>query len=164
MNVVEPLVVALTQLRANKMRSFLTILGILIGVGSVMGVTSIGEGMRRQIVSEFEQVGGSKLIVVSPPRQWVRRDGRWVRRSWEEHLVVDDIQKISEECPLVETVIPMNASGAQLKYRKANTQGDFWGVNPESRILRGLGMAGGTGPLYQSERPQEVAQDRGHRL
>ncbi|MGB2907325.1 MAG: ABC transporter permease [Candidatus Aminicenantaceae bacterium] len=131
MNVIEPLGVAFTQLRANKMRSFLTILGILIGVGSVMGVTSIGEGMRRQIVSEFEQVGGSKLIVVSPPRQWVRRDGRWVRRSWEEHLVVDDIQKISEECPLVETVIPMNASGAQLKYRKANTQGDFWGVNPD---------------------------------
>jgi putative ABC transport system permease protein len=131
MNVVEPLVVAFTQLRANKMRSFLTILGILIGVGSVMGVTSIGEGMRRQIVSEFEQVGGSKLIVVSPPRQWVRRDGRWVRRSWEEHLLVDDIQKISDECTLVETVIPMNASGAQLKYRKANTQGDFWGVNPD---------------------------------
>jgi putative ABC transport system permease protein len=131
MNVIEPLVVAVMQLRANKMRSFLTILGILIGVGSVMGVTSIGEGMRRQIVSEFEQVGGSKLIVVSPPRQWVRRDGRWVRRSWEEHLVVDDIQKISEECSLVETVIPMNASGAQLKYRKANTQGDFWGVNPD---------------------------------
>ena len=131
MNVIEPLVVAFSQLRANKMRSFLTILGILIGVGSVMGVTSIGEGMRRQIISEFEQVGGSKLIVVSPPRQWVRRDGRWVRRSWEEHLLVEDIQKISEECPLVETVIPMNASGAQLKYKKANTQGDFWGVNPD---------------------------------
>ncbi len=131
MNVIEPLVVAFSQLRANKMRSFLTTLGILIGVGSVMGVTSIGEGMRRQIVSEFEQVGGSKLIVVSPPRQWVRRDGRWVRRSWEEHLLVEDIQKILEECPLVETVIPMNASGAQLKYKKANTQGDFWGVNPE---------------------------------
>ena len=47
MNVIEPLVVAVMQLRANKMRSFLTILGILIGVGSVMGVTSIGEGMRR---------------------------------------------------------------------------------------------------------------------
>ncbi len=131
MNVIEPLVVAFSQLRANKMRSFLTTLGILIGVGSVMGVTSIGEGMRRQIVSEFEQVGGSKLIVVSPPRQWVRRDGRSVRRSWEEHLLVEDIQKILEECPLVETVIPMNASGAQLKYKKANTQGDFWGVNPE---------------------------------
>ena len=130
MNVIEPLFVAFSQLRANKMRSFLTILGILIGVGSVMGVTSIGEGMRRQLLSEFEQIGGSKLIVVSPPRQWVRREGRMFRRSWEEHLLVEDIQKISDECPLVETVIPMNAAGAQFKYQKANAQGDFWGVNP----------------------------------
>ena len=130
MNIIEPLVVAFNQLRANKLRSFLTILGILIGVGSVMGVTSIGEGLRRQIVSEFERVGGSKLILVSPPRQWVQRDGRWVRRAWEEHLLVEDIQRISDECRLVESVIPLTAANAQLKYRKANAQGDFWGVNP----------------------------------
>jgi putative ABC transport system permease protein len=96
-----------------------------------MGVTSIGEGLRRQIVSEFERVGGSKLIVVQPPRRWVQKDGRWVRRAWEEHLEVEDIRHISEECALVESVIPMTASGAQLKYRKATTQGDFWGVNPD---------------------------------
>ena len=131
MNIIEPLVVAFTQLRANKMRSFLTILGILIGVGSVMGVTSIGEGLRRQIVSEFERVGGSKLILVQPPRRWVQKDGRWVRRAWEEHLEVEDIRHISEECTLIESVIPMTASGAQLKYQKATTQGDFWGVNPD---------------------------------
>ncbi len=131
MNLIEPLAVSFSQLRANKMRSFLTILGILIGVGSVMGVTSIGEGMRRQIVSEFERVGGSKLILVQPPRQWVRIDGRWVRRSWEEHLLVEDIARIRTECPHVETVIPMTAAGAQLKYRKANASGDFWGVNTD---------------------------------
>ncbi len=130
MNIIEPLVVAFNQLRANKMRSFLTILGILIGVGSVMGVTSIGEGLRRQIISEFERVGGSKLILVSPPRQWVQRDGRLVRRAWEEHLLVEDIQRISDECSLVESVIPLTAAGAQLKYQKANAQGEFWGVNP----------------------------------
>jgi putative ABC transport system permease protein len=131
MNLIEPLIVAFSQLRANKMRSFLTILGILIGVGSVMGVTSIGEGLRRQIISEFERVGGSKLILVSPPRQWVQKDGRWVRRSWEEHLLVEDVQRISDECTQVESVIPMTASGARLKYKKAATQGDFWGVNPD---------------------------------
>ena len=64
----ETMLVALTQLRANKMRSFLTMLGILIGIGSVMGVTSIGEGLRKRIVSEFERVGGSSLIVVPEVR------------------------------------------------------------------------------------------------
>jgi len=131
MIILEPIVVAFHQLQANKMRSFLTMLGILIGVGSVMGVTSIGEGLRRQIVTEFERVGGSKLIVVQPPRQWIRKDGRWVRRTWEEHLLVEDIQRISEECENVSSVIPLNAGNAQLKYQKANASGDFWGVNPE---------------------------------
>lgn len=131
MTVFEPMMVAFAQLRANKMRSFLTILGILIGVGSVMGVTSIGEGLRRRIVKEFERVGGSSLIMVQPPRRWIRKDGRWVRRSWEEHLIVEDIKRITEECENVKTVIPLNARGAQLKYHKASTSGEFWGITHE---------------------------------
>ena len=127
----ETMVVALMQLRANKMRSFLTILGITIGIGSVMGVTSIGEGLRRRIVSEFERAGGSSLIVVQPPRSFIRKDNRWVRRSWEEHLLVEDIQRLSEECESVRSVIPLNTGSAQLKYHKANTSGQFWGINAE---------------------------------
>lgn len=127
----ETIAVALMQLRANKMRSFLTILGIMIGIGSVMGVTSIGEGLRRRIVSEFERAGGSSLIIVQPPRRMIRKDNRWVRRSWEEHLEVEDIQRLSEECESVRSVIPLNAGSAQLKYHKANTSGEFWGINAE---------------------------------
>jgi putative ABC transport system permease protein len=127
----ETIVVAFTQLRANKMRSFLTILGILIGIGSVMGVTSIGEGLRKRIVSEFERVGGSSLIVVQPPRRMIRVGNRWVRRPWEEHLLVEDIQRLSEECESVRSVIPLNTGSAQLKYQKASTSGQFWGINAE---------------------------------
>lgn len=127
----ETIVVAFTQLRANKMRSFLTILGILIGIGSVMGVTSIGEGLRKRIVSEFERVGGSSLIVVQPPRRLIRVGNRWVRRPWEEHLLVEDIQRLSEECESVRSVIPLNTGSAQLKYQKASTSGQFWGINAE---------------------------------
>ena len=127
----ETMVVALTQLRANKMRSFLTMLGILIGIGSVMGVTSIGEGLRKRIVSEFERVGGSSLIVVQPPRSLIRVGNRWVRRPWEEHLLVEDIQRLSEESESVRSVIPLNTGSAQLKYQKASTSGQFWGINSE---------------------------------
>ena len=127
----ETIAVALAQLRANKMRSFLTILGILIGIGSVMGVTSIGEGLRRRIVSEFERVGGSSLIVVQPPRRMIRLDNRWVRRSWEEYLEVEDIQRLKDECESVRSVIPLNTGSAQLKYSKANTSGQFWGINAD---------------------------------
>lgn len=127
----EIIVVALMQLRANKMRSFLTIVGIMIGIGSVMGVTSIGEGLRRKIVAEFERAGGSSLIVVQPPRPMIRKDNRWVRRSWEEHLLVEDIRRLSEECESVRSVIPLTTGSAQLKYQKANTSGQFWGINAD---------------------------------
>ncbi len=127
----ETIAVALMQLRANKMRSFLTIIGIMIGIGSVMGVTSIGEGLRKRIVSEFERVGGSSLIIVQPPRRFIRKDNRWVRRSWEEHLMVEDIQRLSEECKSIRSVIPLNIGSAQLKYHKASTSGQFWGINAE---------------------------------
>lgn len=127
----ETIVVALTQLRANKMRSFLTILGIMIGIGSVMGVTSIGEGLRQRIVSEFERVGGSSLIVVQPPRTMIRVNNRWVRRPWREYLEVEDIRRLSEECESVRSVIPLNIGSAQLKYKKASTSGQFWAINAE---------------------------------
>jgi len=127
----ETIVVALTQLRANKMRSFLTILGIMIGIGSVMGVTSIGEGLRQRIVSEFERVGGSSLIVVQPPRTMIRVNNRWVRRPWVEYLEVEDIRRLSEECESVRSVIPVNIGSAQLKYKKASTSGQFWAINAE---------------------------------
>jgi len=130
----ETIIVALTQLRANKMRSFLTILGIMIGIGSVMGVTSIGEGLRKSIVSEFERVGGSSLIVVQPPRTMIRVNNRWVRRSWQEYLEVVDIRRLSEECESVRSVIPLNAGSAQLKYQKANTSGQFWGINADFSV------------------------------
>lgn len=127
----ETIVVALTQLRANKMRSLLTILGIMIGIGSVMGVTSIGEGLRKRIVSEFERVGGSSLIVVQPPRTMIRINNRWIRRSWREYLEVEDIRRLSEECESVRSVIPLNTGSAQLKYQKASTSGQFWGINAD---------------------------------
>jgi len=127
----ETIAVALMQLRANKMRSFLTILGIMIGIGSVMGVSSIGEGLRKRIVSEFERVGGSSLIVVQPPRTMIRINNRLVRRPWREYLEVEDIRRLSEECEGVRSVIPLNTGSAQLKYQKATTSGEFWGINAE---------------------------------
>ena len=131
MKIFELLLVALDQLRANKLRSLLTTLGILIGVGSVIGVTSMGEGLRRQIVKEFERMGGSSLIRVSAPQPWIRKDGNWVRRTWEEHITIKDMNHIREECENVQNVIPLNVRGGKFTYKKVSTSGECWGVNHE---------------------------------
>ena len=95
MVLIEPVLVGLKQLRANKLRTFLTMLGILIGVGSVVGITSIGEGLRRSVVNEMEGLGGSSLILVQKPQHWYQKDGRWIERAWDDNLTEADGVEIS---------------------------------------------------------------------
>ena len=70
MVLLETIFVGLSQLRANKLRSVLTLLGIVIGVASVIGIVSIGEGLRRTVVGEFARSGGAGTVLVRPPDEW----------------------------------------------------------------------------------------------
>ena len=75
MMLLESISVAMAQLWANKLRSALTLLGMLIGVGSVVGIVSLSEGLRRTVTDEFGKLGGANLIFVMP-QAMVLRDGR----------------------------------------------------------------------------------------
>ena len=130
MNFLELISIGLSQLRANALRSFLTILGIMIGVGAVIGVVSIGEGLRHNVVSQFSQVGGAQLIWVIPPRSSVRKGGRWVRRSWQEYLTSADVEALTEEVPSIEAVFPRVSWNTQVRYRKAASDGMIVGTLP----------------------------------
>jgi putative ABC transport system permease protein len=110
MNISESVRIGIGQLMDNKTRSFLTILGMLIGIGSVVGVISLGEGLRRQVIYEMDKIGGSRLILVEPPSRWIRQDERWVKRKWEEHLTVRDIERISRSVEGIERVTPLISS------------------------------------------------------
>jgi putative ABC transport system permease protein len=122
---------ALNQLRANKLRSVLTLLGIIIGVGSVVGVVSMGEGLRSKVMGEIDKIGGSRLIFVAPPPLWYNKDGRWIRRPWVEHLKMDDANKMLEECPGVASVVPIAGTHETVKYGRASTECRLEGVLPQ---------------------------------
>lgn len=144
------MIVGLAQLRANKMRSLLSLLGILIAVGSVTGIVSIGEGLQHYIRSELEKIGAYTMIFSWPPNTWYRNDsGVWVRRSWEEHLTYRDVEAIMEETDHIEFVIPhvrvnMGGTESNMRYRSASTYGSV-----ES-----------TSPYYQLEQNWRVAKGR----
>ena len=125
----EVITVALGQLRTNKLRSFLTLLGIMIGVAAVIGVVSLGEGLRRTVMGQFAQSGGATTVLINPPQQWVRKDGRWVRRSWEEHLTTDDLKAIHEETDQIRTAVPGVGGSAQLQYGKTTINSRFTGTS-----------------------------------
>jgi putative ABC transport system permease protein len=118
-NLIEPIRVGLDQLRTNKLRSFLTLLGLLIGVGSVTGIVSLAEGLRTRVTSELDRLGGTSLIFISNPRTFYRDEsGRWVRRTHNEQLEMADIDRIQTEVSAVRSIIPRDGMGANLRYGK----------------------------------------------
>jgi putative ABC transport system permease protein len=110
MKLTENALVGLTAIFANKLRSFLTMLGIVIGVAAVVGTIAIGEGARTLIMNEVEKVGGRTLFVVQR-QSWVRRGGRWIRNPSREYLTREDALAVETRCPSVREVIPEVITG-----------------------------------------------------
>ena len=67
LNLLEPIRMGINQIRVHKLRATLSILGILISVGSVIGIVSMGDGLRLTIMGELQRVGASNHVRVSPP-------------------------------------------------------------------------------------------------
>jgi len=126
----EPVLVGLRQLAANKLRSFLTMLGILIGVGSVVGIVSIGEGARRMVLSEMDKIGGSNLIWVMPPPRWVKRSGRWQRRTYEAYLTQMDVERIGRCSEHIRDVLPLIRVPGNASYGKNTSDCEILGTAP----------------------------------
>jgi putative ABC transport system permease protein len=112
MGFLQSLRVAFSCLAANKLRSVLTMVGVIIGVASVIAMVSIIEGIREQIVKEFEQMGSRLVVVVFSPEEREKGEGR----SHIEFMTIEDAEAIRRECPLVTTVSPeYTMSGRKLE-------------------------------------------------
>ena len=129
MTLLEPLFAGLGQLRAHKLRSLLTLLGIVIGVAAIIAVVSLGEGLRREVISQFVFSGGAGMIEVEPPRQWVRKDGRWVRRPWEEYLTEADMTAMQREIDGLHALVPQIHGSASLQRGKTTVDASYTGTS-----------------------------------
>jgi len=109
--------IATRALGRNKMRSFLTALGIIIGVGAVIAMVSIGEGAKRGIESRFAAMG-TNLLFVSPGSQ----SARGVHGGWGSMTTLkeEDAYAILEQCPAVLFVSPSVSARAQTVYGNKN--------------------------------------------
>ena len=94
--------VALRALYANKARSFLTMLGMVIGVGSVIVAVSLVEGARDSVTKEFEAVGSNLIFAFHSPEQ----RGTGARPGVFEGLTMEDARAIEQECDLLAAVCP----------------------------------------------------------
>lgn len=105
MNLLESLVSGVQALWGHKMRTILTLLGVMIGVAAVIGMISIGDGAKTIIMEDSEKLGGATMIRFYRAR-YIERNGRWVRNNSEEQFTYEDALAIEKECPSVEHVIP----------------------------------------------------------
>ena len=104
----EPLFTAWEGAKAHKLRSSLTILGIVIGVAAVISLMSIGRGTQAQILSNIESLG-SNLITISPGMTF-ERGGVMGPTGSASTLTLEDATAIAEQVPYVAAVAPYSSS------------------------------------------------------
>ncbi|MFB3881681.1 MAG: ABC transporter permease [Armatimonadota bacterium] len=137
MGFLQSLRVALECLAANKLRSVLTMLGVIIGVASVIVMVSFIEGARYQVVKEFEEMGSRLIIIFFSPEERKRGEGQ----SHIEFLTIRDAEAIRRECPLVMEVSPeLPMSDTVFELGGEDTKGRLVGCQPEFARLHNVHM------------------------
>ncbi len=110
----EVLGVALDAIRSNKLRSALTMLGIVIGIAAVITMVALGEGAQRAVQEQIASMG-TDVLTVRPGQGWFNRGG-----GDEAHLTVDDMERVKAQVTAVSAVAPEMDQNFQVEHGRAN--------------------------------------------
>ena len=145
--------IALRALANNKLRGFLTMLGIIIGVASVITMLAIGQGSKRSIQAQISEMG-SNMIMIHPGadvRGGVRQDA-----SAMETLKLEDYQNIVDETRYVSAVSPSVNSSGQAIYGANNAPTTIYGISPDYLEIRRYKV--GDGDMFTEQDIQTAAK------
>jgi len=130
--------ISLRSLRANILRTFLTMLGIIIGVASVISMISLGEGARQQTLSTIAKFG-TNIITVKPGE----KKSRHVRSGKVETLTLEDAYAIRDYVPNITGVSAQAYQNGQLKYGNKNSNSTVRGTGKDYGWMANFQMAEG---------------------
>jgi len=133
MSLTQIFLVAIKALLLNKTRSLLTVLGIIIGVASVIAMVSIGEGAKRRVEDTFSAMGTNLLIVLSGS---TRGGGVFGGFGSQPTLTWDDLRAIRDEVPTVRRASPQSQGRMQLGSEDQNWNTTVYGVQPDYFSIR----------------------------
>ena len=145
--------IALRALANNKLRGFLTMLGIIIGVASVITMLAIGQGSKRSIQAQISEMG-SNMIMIHPGadvRGGVRQDA-----SAMETLKLEDYQNIVDETRYISAVSPSVNSSGQAIYGANNAPTTVYGISPDYLEIRRYKV--GDGDMFTEQDIQTAAK------
>lgn len=134
-------IIALRSLNKNKIRSLLTMLGIIIGVASVIAMLAIGQGSRDSIENQISGLG-SNVIMVFPGATF--RGGVATAAGSAQSLEMDDLEAIRANCPSVKYISPVARSGGQIIAGSNNWNSSVRGVYNEYFDIRNIEVESGS--------------------
>jgi len=149
MSLLNFLEIAMVSLWRNRMRSFLTILGIIIGVGAVIAIVAVGNGAKKQVENQINSLG-SNVIMIMPGQ--VTQGG--IRQyGGQTNFNERDMEVIRRNCPAVSSISPQVRTTAQAKSATLNWDTAIYGVSADYFDIRNWPVV--SGRLFT---PQEVSQ------
>jgi putative ABC transport system permease protein len=121
----EIIMVALAAIRANKLRSLLTMLGIVIGVAAVITMVALGSGARKSVQDQIQRLG-TNLLSVYPGQSFMRG----VASDQRVSLTMDDAQTLQQAARVITQVVPEMSSNRQVKLGNTNINVSIVGTTP----------------------------------
>jgi putative ABC transport system permease protein len=125
--------IAVRALRVNKLRTALTMLGIVIGVGAVITMVAVGSGAQARVAEQIASLGSNLLIILSGS---LTSGGARLGSGSHPTITEDDAWAIQREIPVVEAAAPSWRGGAQAVYGNLNWSTQIGGVTPEYFVVR----------------------------
>jgi len=138
--------IAFRALRINKMRSTLTMLGIIIGVGAVVTMVAVGTGASEQIAAQIASMG-SNLLTIQPGS--ITSSGIRMGMGSQSTLTMDDAEAIQSDCPAVAEASPFHHGVAQIVYGNLNWSTEVNGTTPNMLVVRDWEV--GSGRMFTSD-------------
>jgi putative ABC transport system permease protein len=132
--------ISLRALKVNKMRSILTMLGIIIGVGAVITMVAIGSGASERISEQISSIG-SNLLIILPGA--TTSGGVRLGAGTQSTLTLDDAEAIQKECPSVSDVAPVLNGITQVVYGNQNWSTTVVGTTPSMLNVRDWNLSSG---------------------
>src|SRR5215510_14299704 len=142
MNFAEAIFIALSSLRANRLRSLLTLLGIVIGVMAVIAVVSIVSGLNDYVAGKIFNLGPD-VITISRTSPVISSLDEWVENQKRKNLYIDDMEALSTACSDCKTVGASVNARARVKFGRNYVDSQIQGNTAEVSSILGNELSAG---------------------
>ncbi len=134
MKITKSIKISRNQLLSNKLRTFFSLVGIIIGVSAVIIMVAIGNGAQKEVLSKIESMGTNLIIVNAGQVQ--KSVGRQQIRGTVTSLTLKDVTVLASECPNVRIAAPVQTKKMQVKWESLSTNTTIIGTDSEYQTIR----------------------------